>query len=253
MVVFMKGQTIGTMLISRVAALGEVEAMSTMSWSHVGALDMAGTLGTEVEQTIGKELVMMTTDGEMFIKERLMMRAGEGIIIEETNSKEEATTRKVIGQVRGMETIVGNNSKPQGLAVYIMAGAEAGTGATGEVQDGLRREVLIGIRGEVQAGMRREAQVGTMMESRGEPSWTGKPTWRGPRSLLRGRPAPVRGILTILSPVRIILTNLSPVGGIPTILTQVRDKIDQDRERSLYRVRAVPLPSLETYNACLPS
>jgi len=251
----MKEQTIGTMvtmLMSRAAVLGEVEAMATMPWSNTGVLGMDGILGTEVEQTIGIELLMMR-DGERFTQEMPMVMDGEGTTVEETNLKEEAATRKVIGQVRGMETIVGNNSKPQGLAVYIMAGAEAGTGATGEVQDGLRREVLIGIRGEVQAGMRREAQVGTMMESRGEPSWTGKPTWRGPRSLLRGRPAPVRGILTILSPVRIILTNLSPVGGIPTILTQVRDKIDQDRERSLYRVRAVPLPSLETYNACLPS
>ena len=107
--------------------------------------------------------------------------------------------------------------------------------ATGEVQDGMRREVQIGMKGE--------AQVGTMMESRGELSWTGKPTWRGPRSLLRGHPVPVRGILAIPSPVR----------GIPTILTLARGKIDQDRGRSSFRVRAVPLPSLVTYNACLPS
>ena len=91
--------------------------------------------------------------------------------------------------------------------------------------------------------MRREALVGMMMDSRGELFWTGKPTWRGPRSLLRGRLAPVRGILAILSPVR----------GTPTILTLVRGKIDQDRERNLFRVRAVPLLSLVTYNACLPS
>ena len=49
------------------------------------------------------------------------MRGGEGISIEETNLKEEAATRKVVGQVRGMETRVGNNLKPQGLAVNIMA------------------------------------------------------------------------------------------------------------------------------------
>merc|ERR1719397_257812 len=70
------------------------------------------------------------------------MRDGEGIITEETNLKEKAATRKVVGQVRGMETKVGNNLKPQGLAVNIMAGAEVGTGATGEVQSGMKEEVL---------------------------------------------------------------------------------------------------------------
>ena len=64
----MEGQTIGTtatMLISRVVTLGEVEAMATVPWSHIGVLGMDGILGTEVEQTIGKELPMMK-DGEMF-------------------------------------------------------------------------------------------------------------------------------------------------------------------------------------------
>ena len=67
MVVFIKGQTIGTMvtmLMSRAAVLGEVEAMATMPWSNTGVLGMDGIPGTGVEQTIGKELVMMTTDGE---------------------------------------------------------------------------------------------------------------------------------------------------------------------------------------------
>jgi len=154
----MEGQTIGTMvtmLISRVVALGEAEAMVVIPRSHTGVLGMVGIPGTEVELSIGKELVMMTTDGERFVKEGLIiLQAGEGIIIEETNLKEKAATRKVIGQVRGMETRVGNNLKPQGLAVNIMAGAEVGMVATGEVQD----------------GMRGEAQVGTMMEFRGEPS-----------------------------------------------------------------------------------
>ena len=64
----MEGQTIGTtvtMLISRVVTLGEVEAMATVPWSQIGVLGMDGILGTEVEQTIGKELPMMK-DGEMF-------------------------------------------------------------------------------------------------------------------------------------------------------------------------------------------
>merc|ERR1711971_1379785 len=96
--------------------------------------------------------------------------------------------------------------------------------------------------------------VGKMMENRGEPSWTGKPTWRDPRSLLRGHLAlargilriltRMRGILTTLSPVRGILINLIQVRGILTNLIQMRGKIGRDRERSLFRVLAVPLPSL---------
>ena len=70
--------------------------------------------------------------------------------------------------------------------------------------------------GKVEAG---EAPVGKMV-SRNELSWTGKPTWRGQRSLLNGL--------------------LTQVTGIPT---QMRGKIGQGSERSSFSVRAVPLLS----------
>ena len=71
--------------------------------------------------------------------------------------------------------------------------------------------------GKVESG---EVLVGKKMLSRGELSWTGRPTWRGQPSLLRGLLNQVRGILT-----------------------QVKGKIGQDSERSSFRLRAVPLHS----------
>ena len=81
--------------------------------------------------------------------------------------------------------------------------------------------------GKVESG---EVLVGKKMLSRGELSWTGRPTWRGQPSLLRGLLNQVRGILT-----------------------QVRGKIGQDSERSSFSVRAVPLLSFCCSMQCLPS
>ena len=88
--------------------------------------------------------------------------------------------------------------------------------------------------GKVEPG---EVQVGKKMASRGELSWTGRPTWKGQHSLSRGLLTQARGILT-------------PARG---ILTQVRGKIGQDSERSSFSVRAVPLLSFCCSMQCLPS
>ena len=76
--------------------------------------------------------------------------------------------------------------------------------------------------GKVEPG---EVQVGKKMASRGELSWTGRPTWRGRHSLSRG------------------------------ILTQVRGKIGHDSEKNSFSVRAVPLLSFccTMQLQCLPS
>ena len=81
--------------------------------------------------------------------------------------------------------------------------------------------------GKVEPG---EVQVGKKMASRGELSWTDRPTWRDRHSLSRGLLTQARGILT-----------------------QVRGKIVQDSERSSFSVRAVPLLSFCCSMQCLPS
>ena len=205
MVVSMKGTAVGirnTMALIGAEALGvvvvEAPAATAQAVLHRRLIGLQGKgviLHLEMVQTLGKEQPLRTEATVGKVKE---VRVVIGIII---------------------ETRVGRHTpRLRGSAIVNIAGA-----VVGKVEDEEKLPV-----GKVEKG---EVQVGRKV-SRGELSWTGRLTWRGQHSLLRGILIQMRDIFT---PIRDSITQMRGSQ------IQMRSKIDQDSERNSFSVRAVPL------------